>query len=176
MPEHWEPRSASGDGTTAYRRPRPGTRTGRVWEIADAITDERGRLATVAEVRDRVVAEAGNGRTANTQYYHWKAHRAARREAGAPAPSAASPAPDVSPQSLRVAPDGRIVVPAAMREAMRIRPDGRVSARVENGELRVISSTVAVEQVQASMRRYKQPEESVVDEFLAERRTLWGEE
>jgi len=55
-------------------------------------------------------------------------------------------------------------------------PDGRVSARVENSGLRVISSAVAVEQVQASMQRYKQPEESVVDEFLAERRTLWGED
>ena len=72
MPETWEPRSASGGGTTAHRRPGPGTRTGRVSET--------------------------------------------------------------------------------------------------------ISSAVAVEQVQASMRRYKQPEESVVDEFLAERRMLWGEE
>lgn len=173
---HWEPHSASGSGATAYRRPKPGTRTARVWEIADAVTHERGRLATVGEVRERVVAEAGNGRTANTQYYHWKAHQAARKETGAPAPAGASPAPNVPPQSLRVAADGRIVVPAAMREAMRIGPDGLVSAWVENGELRMISSAVAVEQVQASMRRYKRPEESVVDEFLAERRTLWGEE
>ncbi|MXZ72299.1 MAG: hypothetical protein F4Z04_12475 [Acidobacteria bacterium] len=176
MPTHWEPRRASGGGTTAYRRPKPGTRTARVWEIADAVTRERGRLATVAEVRERVVSEAGNGRTANTQYYHWKAHRAARSELNAPTPPGANRLGDVPPQSLRVAPDGRIVVPAAMRDAMRIGPDGRVVAQVEDGELRVISSAVAVEQVQASMQRYKQPEESVVDEFLAERRTLWGEE
>ena len=176
VPAHWESRSASGGGTIAYRRPGPDTRTGRVWEIADAVTRERGRLATVAEVRERVVAEAGNSRTANTQYYHWKAHRAARSELTAPKPPGADRLDDVPPQSLRVAPDGRIVVPAAMREAMRIGPDGRVSARVENGELRMVSSAVAVEQVQASMQRYKQPEESVVDEFLAERRTLWGED
>lgn len=55
-------------------------------------------------------------------------------------------------------------------------PGNRVSARVENGELRVISSTVAVQQVQARMLRYKKPGESVVDEFLAERRRLWGED
>lgn len=130
----------------------------------------------MAEVRERVVAEAGNGRTANTQYYHWKAHRAARKGNDAPEPDGANPMGDVSPQSLRVAPDGRIVVPAAMRDAMRIGPDGRVSARVENGELRVISSAVAVQQVQARMLRYKKPGESVVDEFLAERRRLWGED
>ena len=145
MPAHWQPRSASGSGTTAYRRPKSGTRTARVWEIADAV-------------------------------YHWKAHQAARSELNAPTPPGANRLDDGPPQPLRVAPDGRIVVPAAMRDAMRIGPEGRVSARVENGELRVISSAVAVEQVQASLRRYKQREESVVDEFLAERRTLWGEE
>lgn len=57
------------------RRPRPGTRTARVWDLADEITRERGRLAKVGEVRERVVAEGGNPNTANTQYYRWKASR-----------------------------------------------------------------------------------------------------
>ena len=59
-----------------------------------------------------------------------------------------------------------------MREAGQ---DGAPTARVVDGELRLLSWEGAVRQVQARMRRYKRPGESVVDRFLAERRALWGE-
>lgn len=54
--------------------------------------------------------------------------------------------------------------------------DGRVTASVVDGELRVISPLAAVRQVQRMAQNYKKPGESVVDEFLAERRAMWGEE
>lgn len=54
---------------------------------------------------------------------------------------------------------------------MRLQPGDRVIARVEAGELRLVAPAVAVEQVQARMRKYGQ--ERVVDRFLAERRALW---
>ena len=41
-------------------RPHPGTLTGRVWEIADEITREKGRRAERREVIERYVAEKGN--------------------------------------------------------------------------------------------------------------------
>ena len=34
----------------------------------------------------------------------------------------------------------------------------------------------AVRRIQSRMRKYKKPGESVVDQFLADRRALWGEE
>lgn len=152
------------------RRPRPGTRTAKVWERADEITREKGRLAKVREVRERFVAEGGNPNTADTQYYRWKASRG---------PSAGDAGTDSSadmfPRTLRVAPDGRLLIPAEMREAMRIGQDGALTARVVDGELRLLSREGAIRQVQARMRRYKRPGESVVDRFLAERRALWGE-
>lgn len=149
-----------------HRRPRSG-QTLRVWEIADEITREKGRPARRSEVRERFVAEDGNENTANTQYQHWKSWLADGAAAAAPR--------DVRPKSLRVAPDGRFLIPVEMREAMRLDPDGRIVAQVRAGQLRLVSQAVAVEQVQARMRQYARPGERVVDRFLAERRFLWGE-
>lgn len=155
-------------------RPHPGTLTGRVWEIADEITREQGRRAERHEVIQRYVAENGNRNTAGTQYQYWKQHHDAPRNAAALAPS--ERLRDVAPQPLKVSSDGRVLIPLEMREAMALGEDGRVTARVEAGELRLVSPAVAVRQIQARMRKFKKPGKSIVDQFLAERRTLWGEE
>ena len=63
-----------------------------------------------------------------------------------------------------------------MRKAIALGDDGRVTARVEAGELRLVTPAVAVQQIQARMRNYKKPGESIVDQFLADRRAMWGEE
>lgn len=55
-----------------YPMPGPGARTRRVWEIADAVTEEMGTRAERREVVRRFVAENGNPDTANTQYQRWK--------------------------------------------------------------------------------------------------------
>ena len=68
------------------------------------------------------------------------------------------------------------MIPLEMRRAMQLGEDGQVSARVEAGELRLLSQAVALRRVQSRLRRYKKPGESVVDQFLAERRAMWGEE
>lgn len=160
------------DQPIAYPVPGPGTRSRRVWEIADAVTEETGRRAERREVVDRFVAENGNRNTATTQYQHWKANHDAHdasvrteRQSG-----------DAGPQALKVAPDGRLVIPQEMRLAMRLGDDDRVTARVVRGELRLVSRAVALGRMQAEARQYKKPGESVVDAFLAERRGLWGSE
>ena len=155
-------------------RPHPGTRTGRVWEIADEITREKGRCAERREVIERYVAENGNRNTAGTQYQYWKKHHRETRSASASASS--EKLREVEPQPLKVAADGRVLIPVEMREAMALGEDGRVTARVEAGELRLVSPAVAVRRMQARMRKFKKPGESIVDQFLAERRALWGEE
>ena len=156
-----------------YPRPRAGTRTGRVWEVADEITHQGGRRASRREVVERIAAEGGNPATANTQYQHWKTSY----EASARQPPASREALwDVERQPVTVAPDGRLVIPQEMRDAMMLNEDGRVTARVEAGELRVISRRTAVRRMQRELQNYKSPGESVVDAFLAERQALWGEE
>ena len=54
--------------------------------------------------------------------------------------------------------------------------DGHVTARVVRGELRLISRPAAIERMQTETAALKEPGESVVDEFLSERRAIWGEE
>lgn len=161
------------DRPVLYPRPRAGTRTGRVWEVADEITRDSGRRASRREVVERIAAEDGNPATANTQYQHWKtSYEASAGHATAPQDALR----DVEAQPVTVAPDGRLVIPQEMRDAMMLDRDGRVTARVEAGELRVSSRRIAIRRMQRELSEYKSPGESVVDAFLAERRALWGEE
>ena len=70
---------------------------------------------------------------------------------------------------LKVAPDGRFVIPAAVRAAMEIGEDGTVTAYLHEGELRIISPRAALRRAQAALAPYK-GEGSAVDELIAERR------
>lgn len=152
--------------TLASLRPGSGA-TRRVWDLADQITRDKGRLAKRKEVIDRFVSEGGNPNTASTQYQHWKSERDV---------DAGEVAGDLDPVRLSVAPDGRLVIPADLRRAMRLDADGAVLAQVVNGELRVTSARTAIERLQDLLLPLKAGTESVVDEFLAERRALWREE
>jgi len=55
------------------RRPRAGTMTGRVWEIADEISEAKGEPAQRKEVIDVYVdQEGGNPSTCTTQFGRWR--------------------------------------------------------------------------------------------------------
>ena len=152
---------------------RPGSgKTLRVWQIADEITAEKARRAERGEVRRRFLAEGGNANTANTQYQAWK-----KNYDGTPRTTTRDPAApnQVDPRPLRVASDGRLPIPRDMRAAMRLPAGGRVVASVVAGELRLVPQAVSIRRVQARLKGYRKPGESIVDRFLAERRELWGE-
>ena len=82
----------------------------------------------------------------------------------------------VAYESLKVGEGGRVVIPAAMRAAMGVKPGDTLIANIDGGELKLISRRTALRKVQDKMAKYKKAGESVVDEFLAERRAMWGEE
>lgn len=63
------PQMPSNNGVT---RPRPGTATGRVWEIADELSKQTGQPAVRAEVLKAFEAEGGNSSTGATQYGRWR--------------------------------------------------------------------------------------------------------
>lgn len=83
------------------------------------------------------------------------------------APNAASFS---TPVKAVIGEGGRLVIPAEMRKLMGIKPGDTVSLRMDDGALRVVSAKMALRRVQEIARKLKEPGESVVDEFLAERR------
>ena len=146
---------------SSWRPRRPQSATGRVWEIADTIAREAGRIARRREVIDRFVAEGGNANTASTQYHHWKTSQAGD-DPRAPG--------NVGRLRLTVAPDGRLVIPAEMRQAMQLDAAGTVTARVVDGELRVIAPQAALRRARALVEGFDTGEGSPVEELVRERR------
>lgn len=150
---------------TSQLAPTAGTKTGRVWELADAITKNGGRLAPRKQVIDAFVAEGGNANTASTQYWLWKCSR----EGGAAQPVQAIPG-NSAKFTLQIAGDGRLLIPAEVREAMLIGEAGTLSARVVDGELRIVSPKVAVLRMQQLVKQFDSGKGSAVDELIAERK------
>jgi AbrB family looped-hinge helix DNA binding protein len=73
-------------------------------------------------------------------------------------------------EKLKLGDGGRVVIPAAMREEMGVRPGDTLIAHVRDGELRIRSWLGNLKRIQSELSSLKKPGESVVDEFLAERR------
>jgi bifunctional DNA-binding transcriptional regulator/antitoxin component of YhaV-PrlF toxin-antitoxin module len=142
-----------------HSRPAAGTATARVWELADAISARAGRKARRREVVEAYAAEGGNPNTASTQYYYWSR---AQEPAATPARAGGS-------LRLTVDGQGRVTLPPEVLEGIELGPDGRVTARLLDGELRLITPRVALRRLRAIARRLG-PGESVVDEFIAEKR------
>ena len=70
----------------------------------------------------------------------------------------------------RLGEKGRLVIPAAMREALGIEPGTVVDLRVEDGELRIATMQERLRQAQARVRSYVPAGVSLADELSAERR------
>lgn len=68
------PSSGSGSGG-APTRPKAGTATGRVWEIADSLVESDGTLPERSTVVEKATAEGINPATVSTQYGKWKKHQ-----------------------------------------------------------------------------------------------------
>ncbi len=73
---------------------------------------------------------------------------------------------------LKIDSAGRIVIPAEMRAAMLVKPGDTVTARVEDGEFRIVSPDVALKRFQDVGRKFreKNPGVDLVEELIAERR------
>jgi AbrB family looped-hinge helix DNA binding protein len=70
---------------------------------------------------------------------------------------------------------GRLTLPLKIRKELGLGEDSEVLVHVENGGLRVETREVALQRMQQYMRQFKKPGESVVNEFLAQRSSEWGE-
>jgi AbrB family looped-hinge helix DNA binding protein len=71
---------------------------------------------------------------------------------------------------LRINENGRVVIPAAFREALGVKPGDEVILRVQDDELRITTLKRRIERAQRLVRKYVKPGVSLVDELIAERR------
>jgi bifunctional DNA-binding transcriptional regulator/antitoxin component of YhaV-PrlF toxin-antitoxin module len=77
---------------------------------------------------------------------------------------------------LKLGPDGRVLLPADLRKAMRLRDgDNLVATVAEDGVLTLWGTDVGLDKLRKLVAPYV-PDGSVVEEFLKDRRAIWGEE
>ena len=65
---------------------------------------------------------------------------------------------------------GRLVIPAAMREALGVKPGDEMALEVVDGELRIKSYMAVIRELQAEFRKLVPEGTDVVEDFLRERR------
>ena len=75
-----------------------------------------------------------------------------------------------SQYKLKVGPGGRVVIPAAVREALGVEEGQVLVAVLDNGELRLSSMRTALGRARAIMREFVPAGVSLADELIADRR------
>ncbi len=144
-------------------RPSKGTKTERVWAIADQISAKNGYQASRAEILSACQQAGIHPGTASTQYSHWK--KQYKQTHSVPSQLQTS-----GQALLQVAADGRLLIPVELRNLMKLPADGKVSAQVVDGELRLLSPLLALERLQALVRSQDTSRQSVSEELIADRR------
>ena len=71
---------------------------------------------------------------------------------------------------VTIAPNGRITVPAAVRRQLGLKGGEKLNIRVLDGTLVFETMDAALKRVRAIMRQYIDPNISMVDELIADRR------
>jgi AbrB family looped-hinge helix DNA binding protein len=94
------------------------------------------------------------------------------RTAKQAAAAAASPNDNekLAPVKLRLGPDGRVVIPAAFREALGLSEGDTLIASIADGELHLLTVRAAVRRAQTIVRRFVPEGVSLVDELIDDRR------
>ena len=71
---------------------------------------------------------------------------------------------------VRINENGRVVIPASLRQALGIKPGDEVLLRVEDNELRITTMRHNIQRARQLVRRNIKPGTSLAGELIAERR------
>jgi len=96
--------------------------------------------------------------------------KAAKATGGMSEPARPYVAGDQPSAKVRLGPDGRVVIPAAMREALGLKEGDVLFARLEGGEIKLLTPKAAMLRAQAIVRQFVPENVSLVDELIADRR------
>jgi AbrB family looped-hinge helix DNA binding protein len=73
-------------------------------------------------------------------------------------------------KKVRLRTGGRVVIPAAFRNALGLKANEVLFAQIENGEIHLLTAAAAIRRTQAMVRRFVPKGVSLVDELIKERR------
>jgi AbrB family looped-hinge helix DNA binding protein len=131
--------------------------------------------AKIRELAAQGVSRADIARELGIRYQHVRnvlthdENKSAKAKAGGLKETAQEPA-KIQPAKIRIGPDGRIVIPAAFRDALHLAEGDTLFARLEDGGIRLVTATAAMRQAQAIVREFVPEGVSLVDELIADRR------
>lgn len=86
------------------------------------------------------------------------------------AAATASGETQLAPIKLRLGPDGRVLIPAAFRDALGLSEGDTLIASIDDGELNLLTRRAAVRRAQAIVRQFVPEGVSLVDELIEDRR------
>ena len=69
-----------------------------------------------------------------------------------------------------IGPDGRVMIPAAFREALGLQEGDNIQLRLEGEEVRILDRDTAIREAQELVSKYVPDGVSLVDELIEERR------
>ena len=70
----------------------------------------------------------------------------------------------------KIGENGRIVIPAALREQMGVKPGETVVMEVQDGTLRIESHRARIRRIQEEFKKFAKPGVLMSDELIADRR------
>ncbi len=83
---------------------------------------------------------------------------------------------DMATETASLSKEGRLLIPASLRQALDLKPGEPLSLSVVDGELRIVSRVRALRAMQSRLAALRDPQNPVVDELLRERRAAAAEE
>src|ERR1700734_2853137 len=136
-------------------------------QLTDGLTSKSEKM--------RVLAKAGYKRNVIADFlgtrYQFVRNVLVQDEARSAKKAAASmDEGQLAPTKVRLGPDGRVVIPAAFREALGLSEGDTLIASIDDGELNLLTRRAAVRRAQAIVRQFVPEGVSLVDELIDDRR------
>jgi AbrB family looped-hinge helix DNA binding protein len=78
--------------------------------------------------------------------------------------------PDMSDNTANLSKEGRVLIPASIRQQLGLRAGEALSISVVDGEVRIVSRLAALHRMQQRLAHLRDPQHPAVDELLRERR------
>jgi AbrB family looped-hinge helix DNA binding protein len=145
--------------------------------LRDTVAHLPTKSAKIRALAARGVARAEIARVLGVRYQHVRnvlEHGKARdTKMGAGLSERPQPAifDDNMPSvKVRLGPEGRVVIPAPIREALGLKEADVLFARLEGGEIKLLTPQAAMLRAQAIVRRFVPGGVSLADELIADRR------